>query len=152
MSGIGDWLYLVAILVVVYAEGSSPVLLGIVGAARILPYVLLSVPAGVVADRYDRRVVLLVTDLARGVIMLALVAAVALDASTLVIVGLSILAACFSTFFGPAIAALLPMLVDERTSVQRTAPGRPSTTSRSSSAPRWQASSSPGAGSSWPSC
>ena len=32
VSGIGDWLYLVAILVVVYAETSSPVLLGIIGA------------------------------------------------------------------------------------------------------------------------
>jgi MFS family permease len=31
-----------------------------------------------------------------------------------VIVGVSILAACFSTFFGPAIAALVPTLVDER--------------------------------------
>ena len=50
------------------------VLLGIVGAARILPYVLLSVPAGIVADRFDRRMVLLVTDVARGIIMLILVA------------------------------------------------------------------------------
>ena len=114
ISGIGDWLYLVAILVVVYAESDSPVLLGIVGAARILPYVLLSVPAGIAADRFDRRMVLLVTDLARGLLMLVLVAAVMLDAPTTVIVAVSILAACFSTFFGPAIAALLPMLVDER--------------------------------------
>lgn len=114
ISGIGDWLYLVAILVVVYADSNSPVLLGIVGAARILPYVLLSVPAGIVADRFDRRMVLLVTDLARGLLMLVLVAAVILDAPPAVIVAVSILAACFSTFFGPAIAALLPMLVDER--------------------------------------
>jgi len=114
VSGIGDWLYLVAVLVVVYADSGSPVLLGIVGAARILPYVLLSVPAGIVADRFDRRMVLLVTDVARGILMLALVAAVLAGAPTLVIVALSILAACFSTFFGPAIAALLPMLVDER--------------------------------------
>ena len=113
ISGIGDWLYLVAILVVVYAESNSAVLLGIVGAARILPYVLLSVPAGIVADRFDRRMVLLVTDVARGILMLVLVAAVLVDAPTIAIVGLSILAACFSTFFGPAIAALLPMLVDE---------------------------------------
>jgi MFS family permease len=67
-----------------------------------------------VADRFDRRMVLLVTDIARGVLMLALVAAVVLDASVVVIVAISILAACFSTFFGPAIAALLPTLVDER--------------------------------------
>ena len=114
VSGIGDWLYLVAILVLVYAESESPVLLGIVGAARILPYVLLSVPAGIVADRYDRRMVLLVTDVARGVLMLALAAAVAFDASIFVIVALSIAAACFSTFFNPAIAALVPTLVEER--------------------------------------
>ncbi|MDQ2674095.1 MAG: MFS transporter, partial [Chloroflexota bacterium] len=114
VSGIGDWLYLIAILVVVYAETSSPVLLGVVGAARILPYVLLSVPAGIVADRFDRRMVLLVTDVARGVLMLALAAAVTVDAHIGVIIGLSILAACFSTFFNPAIAALVPTLVDER--------------------------------------
>ncbi len=114
ISGIGDWLYLVAILVVVYAESNSPVLLGIIGAARILPYVLLSVPAGIVADRFDRRMVLLVTDVARGVIMIALAAAVSVSAPTWVIIAFSILAACFSTFFGPAIGALLPSLVDER--------------------------------------
>lgn len=114
VSGIGDWLYLVAILVVVYAESESPVLLGIVGAARILPYVLLSVPAGMAADRFDRRMVLLVTDIARGLLMVVLVLMVVVDAPTLAIIGISIVAACFSTFFGPAIASLLPMLVDER--------------------------------------
>ena len=36
-------------------RANRPSLLGIVGAARILPYVLLSVPAGIVADRFDRR-------------------------------------------------------------------------------------------------
>jgi MFS family permease len=113
VSGIGDWLYLVAVLVVVYADSNSPVLLGIVGAARILPYVLLSVPAGIVADRFDRRLVLLVTDVARGILMVLLAVAVIVDAPTLVIIAISILAACFSTFFGPAIAALLPTLVDE---------------------------------------
>lgn len=114
VSGIGDWLYLVAILIVVYAESNSPVLLGIIGAARILPYVLLSVPAGMVADRFNRRMVLIATDVARGVIMLALAAAVVLGAPIGAIIGLSILAACFSTFFGPAITALVPSLVEER--------------------------------------
>ena len=113
VSSIGDWLYLVAILVVVYQEGGSAVLLGIVGAARILPYVLLSVPAGIVADRFDRRMVLLVTDLARGALMLVLAAAVIVQAPTIFIIAISILAACFSTFFGPAIAAFLPSLVSE---------------------------------------
>ena len=79
MSGIGDWLYLVALLVVVYQESDDPVLLGIVGAARILPYVVLSVPAGIVIDRYDRRMVLLVTDVARGLIMVVMTVVVAME-------------------------------------------------------------------------
>jgi MFS family permease len=114
VSGIGDWLYLVAILVVVYADSGSPVLLGVIGAARILPYVLLSVPAGMVADRFDRRLVLLVTDVARGILMLGMALAIVTDAPVFVVVLLAIGAACFSTFFNPAIAALIPSLVDER--------------------------------------
>ncbi|MEP6680214.1 MAG: MFS transporter [Chloroflexota bacterium] len=113
VSGIGDWLYLVAILIVIYTETGDPVLLGVMGAARILPYVILSVPAGWVVDHYDRRMVLLVTDIARGVLMLALAAIVLSHAPVIFIVAISIFAACFSTFFGPALAALLPSLVDE---------------------------------------
>ncbi|MFI5262741.1 MAG: MFS transporter [Candidatus Limnocylindrales bacterium] len=116
VSAIGDWLYLVALLILVYERpDASPLLLGVVGAARVLPYVFLSVPAGIVADRYDRRLVLLVTDLARGSIMLAMAVLVALDGPLLAIVGLAILATCFSAFFGPAIGAYLPRLVRDET-------------------------------------
>jgi MFS family permease len=115
ISGIGDWLYLVALLVVVYQESSDPLLLGIVGAARIVPYVLLSVPAGIIVDRYDRRLVLLVTDVARGLIMVALAVIVASDGPLLAVVALAVLATCFSCFFSPAIGAYLPTMVrDER--------------------------------------
>jgi MFS family permease len=115
ISSIGDWLYLVALLVVVHQAGGSAVVLGLVGAARVLPYVVLSVPAGMIVDRYDRRMILLVTDIARGLVMIALTFCVAWGASVWLIVALSLLAACFSTFFGPAIGSLLPSLVtDER--------------------------------------
>jgi len=115
VSSIGDWLYLVALLVVVYNSGASPVVLGIVGAARIVPYILLSVPAGIVADRYDRRLILIGTDLARGVIMLALTALTLVNGPIIAVVALSLLAACFSAFFSPAIGSLIPSLVaDER--------------------------------------
>jgi MFS family permease len=115
VSSIGDWLYLVALLIVVYREGSSALVLGIVGAARVLPYVLLSVPAGIVADRYDRRLVLMATDVARGLIMVVIAVLVALDGPLLAIVSLTILATCFSAFFGPAIGSYLPRLVRDET-------------------------------------
>ncbi len=110
VSSIGDWLYLVALLVVVARESGDPVLLGIVGAARVLPYVILSVPAGIAADRFERRFVLLTTDVARAVIMLVLAWLVAVDGPLVAIVALAILATCFSTFFGPTIGAYLPTL------------------------------------------
>lgn len=110
ISSIGDWLYLVALLIVVYEESEDPVLLGIIGAARVLPYVLLSVPAGIVADRFDRRLVLLATDLVRGGIMVLLAILVASDGPLLAVVALAIVATCFSSFFGPAIGSYLPSL------------------------------------------
>ncbi len=110
ISSIGDWLYLVALLIVVYQESDDPVLLGVIGAARVLPYVILSVPAGIAADRFDRRLILLVTDLARGVLMVAMALVVAFDGPLVAIVALAITATCFSSFFGPAIGAYLPSL------------------------------------------
>ncbi|HSS34800.1 MAG TPA: MFS transporter, partial [Patescibacteria group bacterium] len=59
--------------------------------------------------------VLLVTDCARGVIMLGLAGLVAVDGPLWAIVALAVLATCFSCFFGPTIGAYLPTLVrDER--------------------------------------
>lgn len=115
VSSIGDWLYLVALLIVVYQRSRDPILLGVVGAARILPYVVLSVPAGIVADRFDRRLVLLITDVARGLVMLGLAWLVATDGPLLAIVALAIVATCFSAFFGPTIGAYLPTLVRDET-------------------------------------
>jgi MFS family permease len=115
VSAIGDWLYIVAILIVIYRETNDATLLGLFGALRQLPYVVLSIPAGFVADRFDRRLILLVTDLLRGGCMVAMAWLVAVDGPVLPIIALSVLAACGSTFFYPAIGAYLPSLVrDER--------------------------------------
>jgi MFS family permease len=111
VSSVGDWLYLVAMLVLIWDVTEDPVVLGIIGAARIVPFVLLSVPAGIVADRFDRRMVLLVTDIARGVMMVIIAIAVAVGAPILLIVTLTIISTCFAAFFSPAIGAYLPSLV-----------------------------------------
>ena len=115
VSGIGDWLYIVAIFVVIYRESGDAALVGVFGAVRLLPYVILSVPAGVIADRFDRRLVLLVSDLFRGSLMVLMAILVAIGGSTLLIAALAILAASGSSFFYPAMGAYLPALArDER--------------------------------------
>ena len=115
VSGIGDWLYIVALLVIVYRETHNPAILGLFSAIRMLPYIFLSIPAGVIADRFDRRLVLLVGDLARAACMIGMGLIVAVHGPVLAVMALSIVAACGSTFFYPAIGAYIPSLVqDER--------------------------------------
>ena len=74
---------------------------------------LLSVPAGIVADRFDRRIVLLVSDLYRGGLMVVMAVVVATGGSTLILAALAILAACGSAFFYPAMGAYLPALAKD---------------------------------------
>ena len=117
ISGIGDWLYIVAIFVVIYTQTNDAALLGIFGAVRLFPYILLSIPAGFVADRFERRLVLLVSDRLGGSIMILT------DDPRSRSTGqrspdrraLAILAAAGSAFFYPAMGAYMPSLVtDER--------------------------------------
>lgn len=115
VSSIGDWLYMVALLIVVYQTSHDPVLLGIVGVARIAPSAILSVPAGLLADRLDRGRILLATDLVRGLLMLVLAWLVATSAPVLAIVLVAIVATSAATFFGPAISAYLPRVVGDET-------------------------------------
>ena len=113
VSAIGDWLYLVAMLIVVYADTRDPLALGLVGAARIAPFLIFAVPAGIVADRFDRRRILLTTSLLRGALQVLLAILVLVNAPTLSIVAIAIVAACVSSFSGPAIGAYLPSLVGD---------------------------------------
>ena len=115
VSGIGDWLYIIAIFVVIYRESGDAALVGAFGGIRLLPYVVLSVPAGVVADRFDRRMVLLVSDLFRGTLMVLMAIVISVGGPTLLIAALAIFAAGGSSFFYPALGAYLPSLAtDER--------------------------------------
>ena len=90
-------------------------ILGLVGFGILLPKLFLSIPAGLITDRIDRRLVLLVSDIGCAACMIVLTILVALDAPILAIAAVTILAACFSTFFTPAFGALLPSLVRDET-------------------------------------
>jgi hypothetical protein len=69
------------------------------------------VPAGIAADRFDRRMILIVTDVARGLLMLVIAAAVLSVRRCWSSSAWPSLATCFATFFSPAIGAFLPTLV-----------------------------------------
>jgi MFS family permease len=96
----------------IYSLTHRPLDLGYVGLARFIPVASLSLVAGQVADRIDRRVILAVCDVvfaacALSLFLLSRAAEPNLGAifATLVVLGAA------GTFYGPASSSLLPSLV-----------------------------------------
>ncbi|MHB8576096.1 MAG: MFS transporter [Dehalococcoidia bacterium] len=100
----------------VYQISGSALQLGLIGLARFLPVLCLSLPSGAVADSFNRRHVVLAAK------SMLLVCAVVLflvtsggAANLLVIYGLVVAVAAAAAFEGPAMQALLPQIVDRET-------------------------------------
>jgi predicted MFS family arabinose efflux permease len=112
-SQIGDWLYNVALAMLVVERTGSTTWIALTTAARVLPIVALGPLGGVVADRFDRRRVMIVSDVVRAAVMLALwIAAIAALPIALVPL-LAALATAAGSAYPPAVAASTPRLVPD---------------------------------------
>jgi MFS family permease len=72
LSNVGTWLQAVAGSVFVYDRTGSAFAVGILNFATFIPIVLFSVPGGVISDRFDRRAVVIVTQVISGVLGIGL--------------------------------------------------------------------------------
>jgi predicted MFS family arabinose efflux permease len=72
VSQTGDWLYNLALVTMVYQRTGSVMWAGVATGARVVPMVVLGPAGGVIADRFSRRVVMVVADLLRLALMLGL--------------------------------------------------------------------------------
>jgi MFS family permease len=91
---------------------NQPMVISGIGLARFLPVILLSLVAGVAADRFDRRKMAILTQIALGVVALVLGLTTAWGSVTLwMIFGLVILQSVVAAFDVPARQALIPSLV-----------------------------------------
>ena len=72
LSNVGTWLQAVAGSVFVYDRTGSAFAVGILNFATFIPIVLFSVPGGVISDRFDRRAVVIVTQVISGLLGLGL--------------------------------------------------------------------------------
>jgi dTMP kinase len=111
-SGLGDWTGLVALQVLVTQlsdRGSRLALfaLGGIMMARMLPSLLVGPVAGVLADRYDRKRLMVVTNLVRGCLFVA----IAFSTDLIALFALTFVVECFSLLFLSAKDASLPVLV-----------------------------------------
>ncbi|HEX5855828.1 MAG TPA: MFS transporter [Thermoanaerobaculia bacterium] len=93
----------------------SPLALGLVGLVRVVPIVVLSLVGGLVADRHDRRRVLLVTQSTMTVVALALGAVTLLGRDSVGLVYLLTAATSGAAAFdNPSRQSLIPRLVPEQ--------------------------------------
>ncbi|MDQ3767243.1 MAG: MFS transporter, partial [Actinomycetota bacterium] len=112
-SGIGDWFYNVALIVYVLEQTRSPGWVAAASICRLLPFVLFGSLGGVLGDRYDRRTVMMMSDLVRAALMFLLTLVAVLAAPVIFAIGLAFLSTVASTTFFPAAAATTPSLVEE---------------------------------------
>lgn len=111
LSQMGDWLYNVALLAFVFDRTHSAAWLGATTAARVLPIVLLGPVAGLLGDRFDRRVVLVAADVVRAALMLGLVGVVAADLPVVLAPVLAAVATAASSPYPSCVAATMPRLL-----------------------------------------
>ena len=112
LSILGDRVTSVALPFAVLATGGGVGEVGLVSAAQFLPFVVLALPAGVWADRLDRKRILVVSDLVR--LACQLVAATLLLGGGATVPALVAIAAVYGAadaFFAPAFTGLLPATV-----------------------------------------
>jgi DHA3 family tetracycline resistance protein-like MFS transporter len=112
-SLIGDGIFLVAIAWTAYSLWNTPVALSIVGIAMTVPTIACLLLGGVISDRFDRRLILLCSDLGRGLVvgLLALLA----TTHTLDFAMLTVIVAAYgvgAAFFTPAFESIVPTIVD----------------------------------------
>ena len=108
----GDWFLLVALFGLVLHFTGSAIAVALVLAVQDLMYFLLSPIAGILADRIDRRRLMVAADLARAAVCLGFLL-VRSDSEVWLAFLLLAVMASFSAGFEPASAAALPNLVEE---------------------------------------
>lgn len=106
----GDWFASVALLGLTLELTGSGFYAGLILAANMLPFFLLSPVAGVIADRFNRKRMMVASDLVRAALALGMLQVRSRETVWLGIASLAALSLS-GAFFGPASQAALPNLV-----------------------------------------
>jgi MFS family permease len=108
-SILGTWAYGIAVVVYAFEQGGAKAV-GVVGLIRWVAAAAVSPFAALLGDRYDRRLIMVASDLARVVLIVGAAVAVYADSSPIVVYVIAALVGVAATAFRPAEAALIPTL------------------------------------------
>jgi len=112
ISSLGDRVHQVALVfLVARATNGSPLALGLVFAAMTIPATLVGPFAGALVDRWNRKWVMVGSDLARAVIVAVIPVVSGINVGLVVVLVFGL--AAVSSFFRPARAAALPQVVSD---------------------------------------
>ena len=116
VSAFGNAIYILAVVLILKELTESTFAIGVFQFVALLPAVLLSPIVGSVIDRSSRRRIVVISDLARGVLMVLAGGALAHEPlrSTGLVLTVAFLAGLGQSFFVPAVQAWLPSLVPAR--------------------------------------
>ncbi|WP_366292689.1 MFS transporter [Paenibacillus sp. AN1007] len=112
VSGIGDWFSSVAILSLLLQITGTGLAVGITLAARTLPFLFMGPIGGILADKMNKKVILMISDFARIFLALSLLFVNSSDTiwiAYVVTVGLVV----FSALSSPARQSLIPQIVSK---------------------------------------
>jgi MFS family permease len=114
LSMFGRQMITVAIGWELYERTSSPLVLGGVGLAQVLPLIVLFLPSGYAADRYNRKYVVIIAQVVLGLASLALALLSYQHGALLLIYGCLVVMGSAQSFSQPASSALVAQVVPEQ--------------------------------------
>ncbi|MFB3739839.1 MAG: MFS transporter [Candidatus Velamenicoccus archaeovorus] len=125
VSMVGDGIYVVAIALQVLELSNSPAAIAGVGIAWSAPQVVLMLGSGAMADRIDRRRLMIAGDLVRLVAIGTLGVLSIVDALTLpVLFAIVVVYGCGQAVFAPAFSSIIPSIVPDDLLVQANSLGQ----------------------------
>lgn len=113
VSQMGDWFDTIALYTIILNLTGSGRDVGLLLVARFVPSFLFGPLSGVVADRFSRQRIMIISDLLRAVVVLGFLFVRRADQLWIVYV-LTVLQLSLATFFEPAKTAAIPSIVEDR--------------------------------------
>lgn len=112
VSIFGDNIYDIALRFWILAKTGSTALMGVLMAITVFPRIIISPFAGTFVDRHDRRKILIVTDIIRGITILFIgISAITGSTKVWMIIMVGIIVGVCGCFFNPAINSSIPDIV-----------------------------------------
>lgn len=113
ISRIGSQIYFMAMVLWLKDEIQSATLLGLLGMLSGIPSIFLSTIGGIFADRYSRKIILIICDIISAISVLALAyifyfTASGVELIVMALIVTSLISGIVASFFTPAISAAIP--------------------------------------------